>query len=98
MSDADLVVGVDVGSQGTCAQAIAADGTHVATSYIPHTLSYPHPGWAEQDAREWLGAVAQALLEIRREVGPRPLRAISFGSSSTGWCPQMPRASPSARR
>ena len=30
MSDADLVVGVDVGSQGTCAQAIAADGTHVA--------------------------------------------------------------------
>jgi xylulokinase len=84
VSDADLVVGVDVGSQGTCAQAIAADGTHVATSYVPHTLSYPHPGWAEQDAREWLGAVAQSLLEIRRAVGDRPLRAISFGSQLDG--------------
>ena len=81
---ADLVVGVDVGSQGTCAQAIAADGTHIATSYVPHTLSYPQPGWAEQDPREWLGAVAQALAEVRREVGGRPLRAISFGSQLDG--------------
>lgn len=81
---ADLVVGVDVGSQGTCAQVIAADGTHAATSYVPHTLSYPQPGWAEQDAREWLGAVAQALSEVRREVGNRPLRAISFGSQLDG--------------
>ena len=40
----ELVVGVDVGSQGTCAQAIAADGEHVATAYAPHTLSYPRPG------------------------------------------------------
>jgi xylulokinase len=87
VSDADLVVGVDVGSQGTCAQAIAADGTHVATTYVPHTLSYPHPGWAEQDAREWLGAVAQSLLEIRRAVGDRPLRAISFGSQLDGMVP-----------
>ncbi len=81
---ADLVVGVDVGSQGTCAQAIAADGTHAATSYVPHTLHYPQPGWAEQDAREWLGAVAQALAEVRRAVGNRPLRAISFGSQLDG--------------
>src|SRR5689334_1750619 len=87
VSDADLVVGVDVGSQGTCAQAIAADGAHIATSYVPHTLSYPHPGWAEQDAREWLGAVAQALLEVRRAVGDRPLRAISFGSQLDGMVP-----------
>ena len=49
---AELVVGVDVGSQGTCAQAIAPDGERVATAYVPHTLSYPQPGWAEQDARE----------------------------------------------
>ena len=71
---ADLVVGVDVGSQGTCAQAIAADGTHAATSYVPHTLHYPQPGWAEQDAREWLGAVAQALAEVRRD-GRQPAAA-----------------------
>ncbi len=80
----ELVVGVDVGSQGTCAQAIAPDGERVATAYVPHTLSYPRPGWAEQDAREWLGAVAQALAEVRRAVDGAALRAVSFGSQLDG--------------
>lgn len=80
----ELVVGVDVGSQGTCAQAIAPDGELVATTYVPHTLSYPQPGWAEQDARDWLGAVAQALSEVRRAVGRAAVRAVSFGSQLDG--------------
>ena len=80
----ELVVGVDVGSQGTCAQAHDADGTQVAKSYVPHTLSYPQPGWAEQDAREWLGAVAQALAEVCRSVDSSAVRAVSFGSQLDG--------------
>jgi xylulokinase len=83
----DLVVGVDVGSQGTCAQAIDADGEAVATSYVPHSLAYPQPGWAEQDGLEWLAAVARALDEVRRAVSGRPLRAISFGSQLDGLVP-----------
>jgi xylulokinase len=83
----DLVVGVDVGSQGTCAQAIDAGGDAVATSYVPHSLSYPQPGWAEQDPAEWLMAVAHALDEVRRAVAGRPLRAISFGSQLDGLVP-----------
>ena len=80
----ELVVGVDVGSQGTCAQAITPEGELVATAYVPHTLSYPQPGWAEQDPREWLGAVAQSLAEVRRSVGSTALRAVSFGSQLDG--------------
>lgn len=84
MSGRELVVGVDVGSQGTCAQALTADGEHLHTAYVPHALSYPRPGWAEQDAREWLGAVAQALAEVRRAVDGGAIRAISFGSQLDG--------------
>jgi xylulokinase len=80
----ELVFGVDVGSQGTCAQAITPNGEQVATAYVPHTLSYPQPGWAEQDAREWLGAVAQALAEVRRAVDGAAVRAVSFGSQLDG--------------
>jgi xylulokinase len=80
----ELVVGVDVGSQGTCAQAIAPDGGTAAISYVPHALSYPHPGWAEQDPETWISAVAQALNEVRRAVAPRPVRAIAFGSQLDG--------------
>jgi xylulokinase len=79
-----LVVGVDVGSQGTCAQAIAADGTIAATTYVPHTLAFPRPGWAEQNPEEWLAALAQALNEVRLAVGGNPLRAIAFGSQLDG--------------
>lgn len=80
----ELVVGVDVGSQGTCAQAVAADGAVAATTYVPHSLSFPRPGWAEQDPREWLAALARALGELRAAVAPRPLRAIAFGSQLDG--------------
>ena len=80
----ELVVGVDVGSQGTCAQAIAPDGELVATAYVAHTLSYPQPGWAEQDSREWLGAVAQALAEVCRTVDSAAVHAVSFGSQLDG--------------
>src|SRR3954452_11600677 len=84
MSDADVVVGVDVGSQGTCAQAITPDGEHLTTSYVPHALSYPRPGWAEQDPREWLGATAQALAEVRRAAARARTRPFSFGSRREG--------------
>lgn len=83
MSD-DLVVGIDLGSQGTCAQALAADGTVAATSYVPHALAFPRPGWAEQDPGDWLTALAQAMGEVRRTVDGRPLRAIAFGSQLDG--------------
>jgi xylulokinase len=80
----DLVVGIDVGSQGTCAQAVTADGTVVHTSYVPHELSFPEPGWAEQDPAEWLDALARALGEVRRAVDGRSLKAIAFGSQLDG--------------
>ncbi|MDX6521064.1 MAG: xylulokinase [Gaiellales bacterium] len=84
MSGRELVVGVDVGSQGTCAQAIDRDGTLIISSYVPHELSYPRPGWAEQDPLSWLGAVGQALAEVRRATAGDRLLAISFGSQLDG--------------
>jgi xylulokinase len=80
----ELVVGVDVGSQGTCAQAITPDGELVATSYVPHRLSVPQPGWAEQDPNEWLAATVRALGEVRRSVDGGVVRAIAFGSQLDG--------------
>jgi xylulokinase len=77
-------VGVDVGSQGTCAQALEPDGTLVATSYAAHELSYPAPGWAEQDPEEWKRALVQTLAEIRVTTAGRSIAALSFGSQLDG--------------
>ena len=96
---ADLVVGVDVGSQGTCAQAIAADGTHAATSYVPHTLSYPQPGWAEQDRARMARAPSPRPWPrcAARSATGRCARSRS-ARSSTGWWRPAPTASRSGRR
>jgi xylulokinase len=77
-------VGVDVGSQGTCAQALEPDGTLVASTYAPHELAYPRPGWAEQDPSEWTRALVQALAELRVAVAGRSIAALSFGSQLDG--------------
>ena len=71
---------MDVGSQGTCVQALEPDGTLVATAYAPHALSYPRPGWAEQDPAEWLTALVAALSQLRG----RQVVALSFGSQLDG--------------
>jgi xylulokinase len=79
-----LVVGVDVGSQGTCAQALEPDGTLVATSYAPHVLRYPRAGWAEQDPEEWTAALVRTLGEVRAATAGREIVALSFGSQLDG--------------
>ena len=81
---APLVVGVDVGSQGTCAQALELDGTLVAASYAPHELAYPRPGWAEQDCDEWLQALVSTLRGVREACAGREIAALSFGSQLDG--------------
>jgi xylulokinase len=79
------VIGCDVGSQGTNAALYREDGALVASRYEPHDLSYPHPGWAEQDATEWPKAVAAAVGGLVSEVArPSDIAAISFGSQLDG--------------
>jgi xylulokinase len=80
------VIGCDVGSQGTNAALYGADGTLVAAEYEGYDLSYPHPGWAEQDPAAWTRAVVitvRALLGGLPE-GPSAVKGVSFGSQLDG--------------
>src|SRR4051812_5615727 len=79
-----LVIGVDVGSQGTCAQALELDGALVASTYAAHRMSYPRPGWAEQDCDDWLRALVATLRELREACRGRLIAALSFGSQLDG--------------
>jgi xylulokinase len=80
----DLVIGVDVGSQGTCAQLIDQSGVLIGASYVAHDLSYPRAGWAEQDPRQWVKALAQALRVVTRAIRPERVDAIAFASQLDG--------------
>jgi xylulokinase len=78
------VIGCDVGSQGTNAALYSADGTLIASRYEPHELSFPRPGWAEQDANAWPPAVAAAIAPLVAEAGADGVRALAFGTQLDG--------------
>jgi xylulokinase len=63
------VFGVDVGTSGVKALAIAPDGALLARAEASYPLSTPHPGWAEQDPADWWEATERALAELRGAAG-----------------------------
>jgi xylulokinase len=80
------VIGCDVGSQGTNAVLYAADGTLVASAYEGYDVSFPHPGWAEQDPQVWIDAAVATVRRLVSEVpeGPSAVEGLSFGSQLDG--------------
>jgi xylulokinase len=80
------VIGCDVGSQGTNAALYAADGTLVASAYEAYDLSFPHPGWAEQDPDLWTAAIERTCHRLVDDCpdGPSAISGLSFGSQLDG--------------
>ncbi len=80
------VIGCDIGSQGTNAALYAAGGELVASAYEGYDVSFPRPGWAEQDPRLWIRALERTIGRLVREApeGPAAIAGLSFGSQLDG--------------
>jgi xylulokinase len=61
LSDANILIGLDVGTSGVKAVAISHTGRVVATAEESYELSTPQPGWAEQDPDDWWRAAQSCL-------------------------------------
>jgi xylulokinase len=85
MSD-ELVLGCDVGSQGTNVALYSAGGELVAQVDEPYDVSFPAPSWAEQDPAFWLAALQRAVRRIlaERGGGASSVKGVSFGSQLDG--------------
>jgi len=81
-----LVIGCDLGSQSVKAVLVAPDGAVQATASAPLEIRYPRPGWAGQDARDWLAAIGAVVREVRTAGGADPddVAAIGFASQVDG--------------
>ncbi len=64
-----VAIGIDLGTSSIKAALVEADGRILATAQAPehgeHAISAPHPGWAEQDPREWWRLTQEALNTLR---------------------------------
>src|SRR6202162_947722 len=80
------VIGCDVGSQGTNTALYSADGKLVASAYEGYDVSFPQPGWAEQDPRAWTRALHSTIAQVLAAPpeGPSAVKALSFGSQLDG--------------
>ena len=64
----DYLLGIDIGTTATKAILCDARGSIVAESQAPTTLRSLQPGWAEEDADEWLANVGVVSRECLGQV------------------------------
>jgi xylulokinase len=63
-------LGIDIGTQSTKGVLVGEDGCVVARAARPHTVDYPHPGWAEQDGeRIWWGDTVRVIRHLLASEG-----------------------------
>jgi xylulokinase len=75
----ETLVGIDVGTTGVKAVAVALTGEVIASAEEGYPLSTPHPGWSEQDPEDWLDASERALSRL----GVTP-RAVGYSGQMHG--------------
>jgi xylulokinase len=59
-----LLLGIDIGTSGSKAILLAADGTVVATATAEYPMYTPRPLWAEQHPADWWTATVQAIRQV----------------------------------
>ena len=55
------VIGVDAGTESLRAGVFDLAGTPLAFAATPYETKFPHPGWAEQDPRDWWQALGRSV-------------------------------------
>jgi xylulokinase len=81
---ADLLVGIDVGTQSSKGVLLRTDGSLVADARAEHGMDVPRPGWAEQDADAvWWADVCAIVRQLAAAV-PAGDRIAGVGVSAIG--------------
>lgn len=76
----------DLGTSGNKATLYRPDGTLAAAVVAAYPVSYPHPGWVEQDPEDWWGAVCTSTRELLEKsgAGPEEILCVSFSAQMMG--------------
>lgn len=64
-----FLLGIDVGTSGSKAVLIDADGVVRASVTHEYPLSHPKPLWAEQDPEHWWQATIQSIRDVMTKAG-----------------------------
>jgi len=59
-----LLLGIDFGTGGCKVTAIGADGALAGEASVEYATFHEHPGWSEQEPRDWWTAMCAALRKL----------------------------------
>ena len=80
MSHAKLILAVDQGTTNTKVLLMDGVGSIKARASRPLSISFPQPGWVEQDARALAASVVEASGECIAQAGGAELAAIGISN------------------
>ena len=77
-------IGIDLGTSGLKMLLVAADGKILAENTQTYPVSYPHPGWSEQNPEDWYDAALRGLKALLEGQDKAAVKGISFGGQMHG--------------
>jgi len=79
-----LYIGVDLGTSAVKLLLMDSEGRIVNIVSREYPLSFPHPGWSEQNPEDWYEQTISGIQELIRDVDKSQVAGISFGGQMHG--------------
>jgi xylulokinase len=84
---AEVVIGLDLGTGGVRAIAVALHGQLITQTTKSYPLLTPQPGWTEQHPADWVAASLEALSEVAQQLGEHRIIALGLSGQMHGMVP-----------
>lgn len=77
-------IGIDLGTSSLKLLLVDDEGNVVNTVSREYELTFPHPGWSEQDPEDWWSAVCDAMPELLHGYDADDVKGIGCGGQMHG--------------
>ena len=79
-----LYIGIDLGTSACKLLLVDSEGAVLNTVTREYPISYPHPGWSEQEPEDWWNAVKLGVPELLRGFDASKVAGIGAGGQMHG--------------
>ncbi|SCW61359.1 xylulokinase [Ruminococcaceae bacterium YRB3002] len=77
-------IGIDLGTSGVKLLLMTGDGKILNKVTEEYGISFPHPGWSEQDPRDWYDHTIIAMKKLISGIDPSSIGGIGVGGQMHG--------------